>query len=46
MDNSSFISNEDELLIFNDARVMTKSAKTISYEVLTSLKEGMRREIV
>jgi alanine racemase len=41
MDNSSFISNEDEILIFNDARVVAKSAGTISYEVLTSLKPGL-----
>jgi len=46
MDNSSFISDKDELLIFNDARVVAKYAGTISYEVLTSLKSHLKREIV
>ncbi len=46
MDNSSFISKNKSILIFNDAREMAQSAKTISYEVLTSLKEDIKREIV
>ena len=46
MDNSSFLSDEDELLIFDDASVIAKSANTISYEVLTSLKEDLKREIL
>ena len=46
MDNSSFISDEDELLIFNDAKVMAKSAGTISYEVLTSLKADLVKVFV
>jgi len=46
MDNSSFLSDKDELLIFNDAREVAKSAKTISYEVLTSLKPYIKRIIV
>ncbi|MDA7816987.1 alanine racemase [Sulfurimonas sp.] len=46
MDNSSFVSDSDELLIFNDAIEIAKSAGTISYEVLTSLKSDIRREIV
>ncbi len=46
MDNSSFVSDKDELLIFNDARVVAKYAGTISYEVLTSLKSHLKREIV
>jgi len=46
MDNSSFLSDKDELLIFNDAREVAKSAKTISYEVLTSLKPYIKRVIV
>ncbi|MCX6053171.1 MAG: alanine racemase [Campylobacterales bacterium] len=46
MDNSSFLSDEEEILIFDDAREMAKSAKTISYEVLTSLKPTIKREIV
>jgi len=46
MDNSSFISNDDKILIFDDARVVASSAKTISYEVLTSLKANIKREVV
>ena len=46
MDNSSFISDKEELLIFNDAGVVAKYAGTISYEVLTSLKSHLKREIV
>jgi len=46
MDNSSFISTADELLIFNDARVFGTFAKTFSYEVLCSLKAYIKREIV
>ncbi len=46
MDNSSFLSNVEELLIFNDARDAAKFAGTISYEVLTSLKHHLLREIV
>ena len=46
MDNSSFISDDEEILIFNDARVIAKSAKTISYEILTSLKESIKRVVI
>jgi len=46
MDNSSFLSSENELLIFDDARVIAKSAKTISYEILTSLKPYIKRIII
>ena len=46
MDNSSFLGDEDELLVFDDARVAASFAKTISYEVLTSLKPEIKREIV
>jgi alanine racemase len=46
MDNSSFISEEENLLIFNNAIDAQKSAGTISYEVLTSLKASLKREIV
>jgi alanine racemase len=45
MDNSSFLSSEDKLLIFDDAREVASYAKTISYEVLTSLKSDIKREI-
>ncbi len=46
MDNSSFVAEEDELLIFDDAREVAKKANTISYEVLTSLKHYMKRVVV
>ncbi|TKI71181.1 alanine racemase [Sulfurimonas crateris] len=46
MDNSTFMSADDKLLIFDDARVVAKYAKTISYEVLTSLKSEISRTIV
>jgi alanine racemase len=46
MDNSSFISDEEKLLIFNNAIDVAKYAQTISYEVLTSLKAYLKREIV
>ncbi len=46
MDNSSFLSAEDNILIFNDATKIAISAKTIPYEILTSLKANIKREIV
>lgn len=46
MDNSSFLSDKEELLIYNDATVAAKFANTISYEILTSLKEKIPRKIV
>jgi len=46
MDNSSFLSEEEEILIFKDAREIAKSAKTISYEMLTSLKSTIIRKII
>ncbi|NOR58912.1 MAG: alanine racemase [Sulfurimonas sp.] len=46
MDNSSFLSDEEKLLIFDNAIDAVKSAGTISYEVLTSLKASLKREIV
>ena len=46
MDNSSFYSEKERLLIFDDAREVAKQAGTISYEVLTSLKPGIPREVV
>lgn len=46
MDNSSFVSDEDELLIFDDAVKIAEAAQTISYEVLTSLKPYLKREII
>ncbi len=46
MDNSSFLSDEDELFIFSDARDVAQFANTISYEVLTSLKANIKRDII
>lgn len=46
MDNSSFMAKTDEILIFDDAREAAKQAQTISYEILTSLKSYIKREIV
>jgi len=46
MDNSSFLSDKEELLIFDDATEVAKSAQTISYEVLTSLKPHLKRIVV
>jgi len=46
MDNSSFISDAEELLLFDNAFDVAKYAKTISYEVLTSLKPHLKRVIV
>ncbi len=46
MDNSSFLCDDDELLIFDDAREVAKNANTISYEVLTSLRGYIKRIIL
>ena len=46
MDNSSFLAEVDEILIFKDAREAAKYAQTISYEILTSLKSHIKREIL
>ena len=46
MDSATFSTSQDELLIFDDARELAKATSTISYEVLTSLKAHLKREIV
>jgi len=46
MDNSSFLSDKEELLIFDDALHVASFAGTISYEVLTSLKSDISREVI
>ena len=46
MDNSSFLSDKDEILIFRDANEIAKYAKTIGYEVLTSLKRELKRVVL
>jgi len=45
MDNSTFISSDSTLLVFDDARAVAKYAKTIGYEILTSLKPEISRTI-
>ena len=46
MDNSSFYSEKERLLIFDDAREVAKKAGTIAYEVLTSLKSEIPRTVI
>lgn len=46
MDNATFLSSSEVLLIFDDARTIAKDAGTISYEILTSLKANIRRKIL
>lgn len=46
MDNVSLNSDDDEVCIFDDANEYAKSAGTIGYEVLTSMREYLIREIV
>ena len=45
MDNCSFVSEKEELCIFEDAAYVATFAGTISYEILTSLKSELKREI-
>ncbi|MDY0121093.1 MAG: alanine racemase [Sulfurimonas sp.] len=46
MDNSSFLTEDEELLIFDNASDVAKIVGTISYEILTSLKPELSRVIV
>ena len=46
MDNSCFTTQKDEILVFNDARGVAKKAGTIAYEIVTSLKPSLQREII
>jgi len=46
MDNASFLSTSQSLLIFNNASEIAKASKSISYEVLTSLKPYLKRRVV
>lgn len=46
MDNSTFASDTEELVIFNDANVLASKADTIGYEVLTSLSKTIKRIII
>ena len=46
MDNSSYLSTKEKLLIFDDANEIAAFSQTIGYEVLTSLSPGLERRIV
>ena len=46
MDNISINSDKDEICLFNDVSSLAKLHSTISYEMLTSLKEYIKRKIV
>ncbi|NOQ31587.1 MAG: alanine racemase [Helicobacteraceae bacterium] len=46
MDNTTFESSKNELLIFNNASSYASSAGTIAYEVLTSLKHYIKRDFI
>jgi len=46
MDNMSLDSSQDEICLFNDVRVLAKIHGTITYEILTSLKENIKKEIL
>ena len=46
MDNSSFLTDKREILIYKSALEASKVLKTISYELLTSLKSDIKRTIV
>ncbi len=46
MDNASFIAESETLCIFDDARNLSNAAGTISYEILTSLKPNLKRQVV
>ena len=46
MDNSSFLSDKEELLVFDDATAVAMQTNTVNYEVLTSLKPSLKRHIV
>ena len=46
MDNSSFLSDEEVLLIFDDASKVAPYASTIAYEVLTSLNAEIKRRVI
>ncbi|MCD6258501.1 MAG: alanine racemase [Helicobacteraceae bacterium] len=46
MDNSSFVAEDEELLIFDNASDVAKIVGTISYEILTSLKPELQRVII
>jgi len=46
MDNSSYKSEKERLLIFDDANEVASCAGTIGYEILTSLAPSLKRNII
>jgi alanine racemase len=46
MDNISINSDEDEICLFDDVSSLAKLHKTITYEMLTSLKSYIKRKII
>jgi len=46
MDNISIASEDDEVLLFNDAREYAKVCETISYEVLVRLSSDLERIVI
>lgn len=46
MDNCTFISDAERLMIFDDARTYAEAAGTISYEVLVGLRPYIKRKIM
>lgn len=46
MDNSSFATVEERLLVFDDANVFAEAAGTIAYEVLAGLNTNLERRII
>jgi len=46
MDNTSYASGVDDLLLFDDANVMAEKVQTIGYEILTSLSPSIKRQII
>jgi len=46
MDNASFLTDKESIVIFNDACAIAKDAGTISYEILTSLQSSIERKVI
>jgi len=46
MDNTSYACEDEDLLVFNDAREISSKTYTIGYEVLTSLSPFIKRKII
>lgn len=46
MDNSSFNTTDDALIVFNDANHIADAAQTLAYEVLVSMNPNLKRCIV